>query len=48
MDKLKELEKNIRTINPEITDDILNLLYEYIVQRLNQEFKTFDLLNIKK
>ena len=44
MDKLKELEKNIRTINPEITDDILNLLYEYIVQRLNQEFKTFDLL----
>lgn len=48
MDKLKELEKNIRTINPEITDDILNLLYEYIVQRLNQEFKTFNLLNMKK
>lgn len=48
MDKLKELERNIRTINPEITDDLLNLLYEYIAQRINQELKTFNLLNIEK
>lgn len=48
MDKLKELERNIHTINPEITDDLLNLLYEYIAQRINQELKTFNLLNIEK
>ncbi|MBQ2887142.1 MAG: hypothetical protein IJE43_25810 [Alphaproteobacteria bacterium] len=27
---LKEIKENIRTINPEITDELLDLLYEYV------------------
>lgn len=28
--KLDKIKENIRTINPEITDELLDLLYEYI------------------
>lgn len=48
MNKLKELKENIHTINPEITDDSLNLLYEYFIQRLNQEFDTLKLSAMQK
>lgn len=28
-EKIEEVKENIRTINPEITDELLELLYEY-------------------
>ncbi len=31
--RLNEIKEKIRTINPEITDELLELLYEYIMMR---------------
>lgn len=33
---LKNVKAKIRTINPEITDELLDLLYEYIVNRYSE------------
>ncbi len=48
MNKLKEIRERIRITNPEITDDMLDLLYEYVVQRLNEELDTLNLFNCNK
>ena len=34
MDKFKTLKEKIRTINPEFSDELLELLYEYFNKRL--------------
>lgn len=40
IDKIKE---NIHTINPQITDEVLDLLYEYIVTRKsNEDFQSIQ------
>ena len=31
--KLEQIKEKIRTINPEITDELLDLLYEYIFSK---------------
>ena len=31
--KLEQIKENIRTINPNFTDELLDLLYEYICTR---------------
>lgn len=31
---LEEIKEKIHTINPEITDELLELLYEYVTNRL--------------
>ncbi len=46
MNKLEEIKEKIRTTNPEITND--TLLYEYVVQRLNEELNTLNLFNCNK
>ncbi len=33
LERLNEIKEKIRTINPEITDELLELLYEYIMMR---------------
>ncbi len=48
MNKLKEIKERICITNPEITDDTLDLLYEYVVQRLNEELNTLNLFNCNK
>lgn len=35
---LQEIKEKIRTINPEITDELLDLLYEFFELRQNQNF----------
>jgi hypothetical protein len=33
MDKIQEIKDKIRTINPNITDELLDLLYEYVITK---------------
>ena len=33
MDRLEEIKNKIRTINPDITDELLDLLYEFIIAK---------------
>lgn len=37
--QLEQIKENIRTINPNFTDELLDLLYEYIITRYTQTFK---------
>lgn len=37
MDNSETIKKNIRTINPIFTDELLNLLYEYLFLRHSSE-----------
>lgn len=40
---IDEIKKNIHTINPQITDEVLDLLYEYIVTRKsNEDFQSIQ------
>lgn len=48
MNKLKEIKKKIRITNPEITEETLNLLYEYLTQRLNAELNSLNLVNFNE
>lgn len=43
-DKLNLIIDKIHTIDPEITEDYLNLLYEYLLLKLKQDF-SFDKLS---
>lgn len=36
--KLEQIKEKIRTINPEITDELLDLLYEYIFSKYYNNF----------
>lgn len=50
MDELEVIKEKIRTINPEITDELLDLLYEFffekyynnIIRQFNKEGKEDD------
>ena len=37
--KLEQIKEKIRTINPEITDELLDLLYEYIFRKYYNNIK---------
>ena len=37
--KLEQIKEKIRTINPEITDELLDLLYEYIFSKYYNDIK---------
>lgn len=37
--KLEQIKEKIRTINPEITDELLDLLYEYIFSKYYNNIK---------
>lgn len=39
MYELEKIKENIRSINPDITDELLDLLYEYFSKRISDEFK---------
>lgn len=39
MDRLEQIKENIRTINPELTDEVLDLLYEYVMHKHTIGFK---------
>lgn len=39
MKTINEIKKEIRTINPMFSDELLDLLYEYIFTRYSNEFK---------
>lgn len=39
MKTINEIKKEIRTINPMLSDELLDLLYEYIFTRYSNEFK---------
>lgn len=43
MKTLGEIKKEIHTINPDITDELLNLLYEYV--SIRQHENMLDFLN---
>lgn len=45
MNKLKEIKEKIRITNPEVTDGTLDLLYKYVIQRLNAELNNLNLVN---
>lgn len=36
---LEEIKNKIRTTNPEITEELLDLLYEYVLVRLKSYYK---------
>lgn len=36
---LEEIKEKIRTINPEITDELLDLLYEFVMRKHSIDFK---------
>lgn len=36
MKTLEEIKKEIRIINPNITDELLNLLYEYVFAKYSE------------
>lgn len=40
MNELQEVKEKIRTINPEITDELLDLLYEYVTIKLSNRILT--------
>lgn len=40
MKNIEEIKKEIQTINPYITDEVLDLLFEYVEQRLRNELKS--------
>ena len=42
-EKIEEVKENIRTINPEITDELLDLLYEYISVCLHERSKSLTI-----
>lgn len=44
--KLEQIKEKIRTINPDITNEVLDLLYEYICTRYTNEL--FDSLKDEK
>lgn len=48
MNKLEKIKEKIRITNPKITNDTLDLLYEYVVQRLNEELNTLNLFNCNR
>ena len=39
MNNLDDIKENIRTINPHFSDQLIDLLYEYIAQRFANELK---------
>lgn len=39
MNELNTIKEKIRTINPEITDELLDLLYEYFLTRHVNDFR---------
>ena len=39
MKTLEEIKKEIRTINPEFTDKLLDLLYEYMFVKYSNNYK---------
>ena len=39
MNKLDELKNKIHTVNPNITDELLDLLYEYITKRTYENMR---------
>ena len=41
MEELNIIKEKIRTMNPEITDELLDLLYEFIIHRHVVDFKTY-------
>lgn len=44
---LNETKEKIHTINPDITDELLDLLYEYFIIRYTESFKhTNDLSDL--
>ena len=45
MNELQEVKEKIRTINPEITDELLDLLYEYVTIKLSNRILTQMRLN---
>lgn len=36
---LEKIKEKIRTINPEITDELLDLLYEFVMRKHSIDFK---------
>lgn len=38
---LEQIKEKIRTINPEITDELLDLLYEYFKMRQSQSYNEY-------
>lgn len=39
MDNLENVREKIRTINPDFSDQLLDLLCEYIIQKFTKELK---------
>ena len=46
--KLEQIKEKIRTINPEITDELLDLLYEYIFSKYYNNIKKEIINQISK
>ena len=42
MNNLEQLKENIRKINPEITDELLDLLYEYFSKKFANELRDYS------
>lgn len=40
MNNLNDIKKDIHTINPDFSDKLIDLLYEYITQRFSNQFKS--------
>lgn len=38
MNKLIEIKDKIHIVNPDVTDELLDLLYEYILVRLKKQY----------
>lgn len=41
MEELNIIKEKIRTINPNFTDELLDLLYEFIIRKHVVDFKTY-------
>lgn len=37
MNELEKIKEKIHTVNPEITDELLDLLYEYVMTRYKKD-----------
>ena len=45
MNELEIIKEQIRTINPEITDELLDLLYEFISHKIVEQSKSYLLIS---
>lgn len=45
MKKIKNIENKIHIVNPDVTDEFLDLLYEYVLARLNEQYSYSNMVD---